>query len=70
MPDVFGKIAGKDKSKIVIGNKAMGGPIDYMYIGKMDVSSRYDKTKNILTVSNGELIPSQYYADTHSLFLD
>lgn len=68
VPDVFGKIAGKDKSKIVIGNKAMGGPIDYMYIGKMDVSSRYDKTKNILTVSNGELIPSQYYADTHSLF--
>lgn len=68
VPDVFGKIAARDKSKIVIGNKAMGGPIDYMYIGKMDVSAKYDKAKNILNVNNGELIPAQKYADTHELF--
>lgn len=68
VPDVFGKIVGNNKLKIVVGNKAMGGPIDYMYIGKMDVSSSYDKTKNILTFSNGELIPAKKYAEDHDLY--
>lgn len=68
VPDVFGKIGGTDKMKIVIGNAAMGGPIDYMYIGKMDVSAKYDKTKNILTFGNGELIPAKTYAQTHELY--
>lgn len=68
VPDVFGRINATQKTKIVVGNKAMGGPIDYMYIGKMDVSSRYDKTKNILTFSNGELIPAKQYAQSHDLY--
>jgi hypothetical protein len=65
---VFGKIGAADKMKIVIGNAAMGGPIDYMYIGKMDVSARYDKDKNVLTFGNGELIPAKIYAQTHDLY--
>lgn len=68
VPDVFGKIGDSEKLKIVIGNAAMGGPIDYMYIGKMDVSSRYDATKNILTMSNGSLIPAKSYANDHELY--
>jgi hypothetical protein len=68
VPDVFGKIGAADKMKIVIGNAAMGGPIDYMYIGKMDVSARYDKDKNVLTFGNGELIPAKIYAQTHDLY--
>lgn len=68
VPDVFGKISPNDKVKIVVGNAAMGGPIDYMYIGKMDVSARYDKATNILTMSNGQLIPAKTYANTHELY--
>lgn len=68
VPDVFGKIQDADKLKIVVGNKAMGGPIDYMYIGKMDVSSRYDSKTNVLTISNGELIPAKKYARDHELY--
>lgn len=68
VPDVFGKISGADKMKIVVGNAAMGGPIDFMYIGKMDVTSRYDSRNNRLIMSNGELIPAKEYARTHDLF--
>lgn len=68
VPDVFGKIQPGDKMKIVIGNKAMGGPIDYMYIGKMDVSARYDKASNTLIMSNGELTPAKKYAQEHELY--
>jgi hypothetical protein len=68
VPDVYGKIGNSDKKKIVVGNKAMGGPIDYMYIGKMDVSSRYDEKTNTLIFSNGELIPAEKYADEHELY--
>lgn len=67
VPDVFGKIGNNDKVKIVVGNKAMGGPIDYMYIGPMNVSSQYDKTKNIITL-NGELTEAKKYAMTHDLY--
>lgn len=68
VPDVYGKIGDSEKLKIVVGNKAMGGPIDYMYLGKMDVRSKYDKDKNILTFENGQLIESKYYAKTHNLY--
>lgn len=68
VPDVYGKINQNDKKKIVVGNKAMGGPIDYMYIGKMDVSSSYDQKTNTLTFSNGKMIPAETYADEHELY--
>jgi hypothetical protein len=68
VPDVFGKISGSNKLKIVIGNKAMGGPIDFMYIGKMDVSSKYDSKNNVLTFANGQLIPAKQYAEEHDLY--
>lgn len=68
VPDVYGKINKNDKKKIVVGNQAMGGPIDYMYIGKMDVSSNYDEKTNTLTFANGKLIPAEEYADEHELY--
>ena len=38
-PDsMYTDINDKYVKKILVGNKAMGGPIDYMYIGPMDVS--------------------------------
>lgn len=68
VPDVYGKIDAADKKAIVIGNKAMGGPIHYMYIGKMDVRSDYDEKTNTLTFTNGEMIPAGKYADEHELY--
>lgn len=67
VPDVFGEISSSDKMKIVIGNEKMGGPIDYMYIGPMNVIGNYDKRKNLLTL-NGELTDAKTYAKTHKLF--
>lgn len=67
VPDVFGKIGASNKQKIVVGTAAMGGPIDYMYIGPMDVKYSFDKDTSTLTL-NGKLIESKYYAKTHELY--
>ena len=67
VPDVFGKISSTNKLKIVIGTASMGGPIDYMYIGSMNVTGNYNDTKNELSL-NGELIPADVYAKTHDLY--
>lgn len=67
VPDVFGKIMPRMKEKIVVGTTAMGGPIDYMYIGPMDVRSSFDVDKNVL-ILNGKLTESKEYAKTHDLY--
>lgn len=67
VPDVYGQIGKKEKLKIVVGNAAMGGPIDYMYIGPMDVKEKYDETKNILSLS-GKFTEASEYAISHNLY--
>jgi len=67
VPDVFGKISSGDKVKIVVGNKAMGGPIDFMYIGPMTVGGTYDRKTNVLPL-NGVLTDATTYAKTHDLY--
>ena len=68
VPDVYGKINTADKKKIVVGNAAMGGPIDYMYIGKMDVTQNYNDKTATLTITNAKLIEAGTYADDHELY--
>jgi len=67
VPDVYGKISKQDKLKIVVGNKAMGGPIDYMYIGPMDVTKQYDSAKNRLKIS-GSMYEAESYANSKELY--
>ena len=67
IPDVYAEIKERNKTKIVVGNKAMGGPIDFMYIGPMSVQARYEDKKNILQL-NGDIIEAERYAKTHKLF--
>ena len=67
VPDVYGKISKQDKLKIVVGNKAMGGPIDYMYIGPMDVTKQYDSAKNRLKIS-GSMYGAESYANSKELY--
>jgi hypothetical protein len=67
VPDVFGKIGSAAKIKIVVGNVAMGGPIDYMYIGPMSVVAPYDAKNNVVKF-NGELTDATEYAKSHDLY--
>lgn len=65
IPDTVGKLNDKDKMLLVVGTKAMGGPIDYMYIGPMDVShSQEGDTVKV----NGRLYTSKYYAENKDLY--
>lgn len=68
VPDVYGKIGSADKVKIVVGNKKMGGPIDYMFVGTMDVRATYDQAKNELTFGDTEITPAKKYAEEHELY--
>lgn len=65
VPDTYGKLNDKDKKLLVIGNKPMGGPIDYMYIGPMDVTSTF---KNGVLQVNGNLTDAKKYAKSKDLF--
>lgn len=65
-PDVFGKITGKDVIKILRGNEDMGGPIDYMYQGPMDVKVSYGPKS---VTFDGVLTPVAQYAKSHELYL-
>lgn len=67
VPDVYGQISETDKTKIVVGTLAMGGPIHYMYIGPMDVKSVYDAKTKTVTL-NGTLTEAKKYAKTHDLY--
>lgn len=65
VPDVYGKIGKSEKRKIVVGNQAVGGPIDYMYIGPMDVKTDFED--GVLTL-NGTLTEATEYADENELY--
>lgn len=65
VPDIYGKIGPKTKEKIVVGTQAMGGPIDYMYIGPMNVVPTF---KDGVLYLNGKLTESKEYAKTHELY--
>ena len=65
VPDTYAKLNDKDKKLLVIGNEAMGGPIDYMYIGPMDVNGTFKD--GVLSV-NGKAIESNKYSNGKDLF--
>jgi hypothetical protein len=65
VPDTFAKLNNKDKKLLVIGNRAIGGPIDFMYIGPMDVKSTY---KSGTLKVNGNLTSAKKFTDTHDLY--
>ena len=66
LPDMYGKVSTSLKEQIVVGNAAMGGPIDYMYVGPMSVTSRFSGTT--LTV-NGKFTEAKKYAKDNDLYL-
>ena len=48
IPDTYGKLNDKDKKLLVIGNKSMGGPIDYIFEGA--TQGQYDPEQNVLSM--------------------
>jgi len=65
IPDTVGKLNDKDKMLLVVGTTAMGGPIDFMYIGPMDVThEQEDDTVKV----NGSLHTSKNYAEKKDLY--
>jgi hypothetical protein len=67
VPNIYGKLSLQDKLILAVGNESMGGPIDYMYIGPMDVKGSYDERTNTLSL-NGKLIAADEFARTHDLY--
>lgn len=53
IPDLFIKIPDSYVKKILIGNKAMGGPVDLMYIGPMDVVGEIDDNTKEIRLNGG-----------------
>jgi hypothetical protein len=56
IPDFYVEIPSKYIKQILIGNVRMGGPVDYMYIGKMDVKATVNDT-------TGEIKPNGTFYD-------
>jgi hypothetical protein len=67
VPDIYGKIDKDLKRKLVVGNEKVGGPVHYMYIGRMTVDFIYRPESNTL-VLRGNLYESKQYADEHELY--
>lgn len=59
VPELFGQIHPTDVKLLLKGNKDVGGPINYMYIGPMDVKFTF---KNGICTLNGSFYTiDQYY---------
>lgn len=68
IPEVYCKIPNEQKTIILIGNEAMGGPIDYMYQGPMEVKAQINKEQNIVKL-NGSLTKIEQYSNQHNLYI-
>ena len=65
--EVYVKIADKWMEPILRGTKAMGGPIDYMYLGPMDVETTY--ADGVLTVNGAAMDIKEYMDKIGNLFI-
>lgn len=68
VPDIYGKIPTSVIKKLIVGNSKMGGPIDYMYVGEMGVRGKYDKKKNVLSISGAKMTKAEKYAGQHKFY--
>jgi hypothetical protein len=67
-PDVYYRIPPKINKLLIIGNKEMGGPIHFMYIGDLEPDFEFDKTKKTLTLPDGEFVQSLEFAKESELY--
>ena len=67
-PDIFGMISYEEALTVLRGNEAMGGPIDYMYQGPMDVKVMQGGPPKSVTL-NGAFTSIEDYARSHELYI-
>lgn len=65
IPDVYGKMSDDDVDLVLRGNATMGGPVDFMYVGPMDVKGKFN---NGILKLNGVLTDTTTYAKNHTLY--
>lgn len=65
-PEIYGKIAQEKYIDLLKGTEAMGGPVDYLYIGPMDVKAEPLKENNLKI--SGNLIPIEQFAADNILY--
>lgn len=59
VPELFGLIDSADVKKLLRGNREVGGPIDYMYIGPMDV--KFSFKDGVCTLNGSFYSIDEYY---------
>jgi hypothetical protein len=59
VPEIFGQIDSADVKLLLKGNKDVGGPINYMYIGPMDVEFNF--SNGVCTLNGSFYTIDQYY---------
>ena len=67
IPSVYGQVSKQVKEKLIVGTNAVGGPIDYIYVGS-DIKSKYNPTTNKLNIEGG-LVTPKYYSEVYPLYL-
>jgi hypothetical protein len=65
VPDVYGKIKESKYLEILRGNEEMGGPIDYMYIGPMEVTA---DLKGFDLILNGKFTAIEEFASSNKIY--
>jgi hypothetical protein len=60
LPDMSVRIPDDLVEKVIVGTAEIGGPITHMYVGSMDVVSRYNKVNGELTL-NGKFYTVEQY---------
>lgn len=68
IPDMFIEVPQRYFKKILVGNKKMGGPIDYMYIGKMDVKHSIEERTSELKLNGNFYSIDDYMKKVGKLF--
>lgn len=69
IPDIYIKIPENLNIAILRGVKSMGGPIDFMYIGSMDVKYTFDVNTQTCEFTNGKFVSIEKFAIENSLYI-
>lgn len=67
VPAVYGQIPTRYKTKLMLGNRLMGGPVDYFFSGGT-LNTRYNKSSNMLSLT-GSLISADEFVNNHNAYL-
>jgi hypothetical protein len=65
LPDMFFKIGEKHIRDLFVGTEEMGGPIDYLYKGPMNIKTEWNKETRTLTIKGTGLFDVDGFVSNH-----